>query len=502
MLEDLDYDDSIPLSNIEGEIFDIIVQILNKIKDIYDIDKDKQYEDQVDATKAYLNETSKDSGILAKIVFAANFLDFGILLDASTFVLGLKISEIDSKGVVEKIAKEIEQLPKEIKNKFIPQQLSLIREYFEICLIKKIPIAKNILKASDKISIFYLSPDGKKVVLLLENNTTIIWDVKTGNQIKILDNPLSSVAWSPNGKYLVLVPNDNTIKLWHVDGKEIATLTGHAGSIESVDWSPNGKYLASGSEDNTIKLWNVDVSSDKFGKEIATFTGHAGSIESVAWSPNGKYLASGSNDNTIKLWHVDVSSDKFGEEIETFTGHADSIKLVSLSPNGKYLAFVLSDKKINILNIETSEVKEFIIHDSYDLFIKFSLKGKRFVVSAEGKKGRVMVFDVKSGEKIKTIRVRFSGNPAAEWSSDGKKIVFQSLEKRIIIWTLFDDETWAMLNRVVFEDKKGKLITRLAFEEALYLIAATNAKKNNQPFEELLQKITNQQLIKLIRNCP
>jgi WD40 repeat protein len=37
---------------------------------------------------------------------------------------------------------------------------------------------------------------------------------------------------------------------------------------------------------------------------LATLTGHAGSVESVAFSPGGSILAGGSSDRTIWLWQV------------------------------------------------------------------------------------------------------------------------------------------------------------------------------------------------------
>jgi hypothetical protein len=49
------------------------------------------------------------------------------------------------------------------------------------------------------------------------------------------------------------------VALWDLDdGKQFATLTGHAGSLTALAFSPDGQRLASGSADTTVLLWSVD----------------------------------------------------------------------------------------------------------------------------------------------------------------------------------------------------------------------------------------------------
>ena len=48
------------------------------------------------------------------------------------------------------------------------------------------------------------------------------------------------------------------VRLWDVGTREnIATISGHTGSVYSIAFSPDGTTLASVSEDGTIKLWAV-----------------------------------------------------------------------------------------------------------------------------------------------------------------------------------------------------------------------------------------------------
>ncbi len=51
---------------------------------------------------------------------------------------------------------------------------------------------------------------------------------------------------------------DRTIRLWDVNtGQRLRVLRGHTNQVKSVAFSPDGHILASGSIDETIKLWSV-----------------------------------------------------------------------------------------------------------------------------------------------------------------------------------------------------------------------------------------------------
>ena len=68
------------------------------------------------------------------------------------------------------------------------------------------------------------------------------------------------ISVSPDEKYLASASEDKTVRLWEVaTGQQIRVLEGHTGEVFSVVWSRDGEMIVSGGGDNTARIWGLDA---------------------------------------------------------------------------------------------------------------------------------------------------------------------------------------------------------------------------------------------------
>lgn len=124
-----------------------------------------------------------------------------------------------------------------------------------------------------------------------------------------------SVAFSPNGRILAAGSGHNGIILWDAkSGKELRHIDGpHVGDY--VVFSPDGKTLASvrnwqqGESAGTVQLWDVAT-----GKLRGQLKSDQNLIRCIAFSPNGKLLATHSQWGTdhvgaVRVWDLAARSE-------------------------------------------------------------------------------------------------------------------------------------------------------------------------------------------------
>jgi WD40 repeat protein len=292
--------------------------------------------------------------------------------------------------------------------------------------------------------------DGKYILTGSGDKTIKLWDAKTGREIKTLfghNEGVTSIAISPDGRYIVSGSDDKTIRLWDFEiGKEIGILRGHDDIVTSVAISPNGRYIASGSYDKTIKIWDL-IS----GVVLRTLRGHVNFVNSVTFSPSGRYLLSGGDDDYMKrtwsdvfiLWDV-----KTGEKVRSFKGNLryGDVKYVGFISD-RY-AYSCSDT-IRIWDLETGqEIKGLGSQETHSFLysVAASPDGKYIIAGGTGK---LFLWNVKSGELIKTYSGNFGTINSVAFSQNSRNIIFGDMGGGIRIWDIMEDREINSFGRAV-----------------------------------------------------
>jgi glutamine amidotransferase-like uncharacterized protein len=216
-----------------------------------------------------------------------------------------------------------------------------------------------------------------------------IWDIASGERVRVLDVNDSHVTFSPDGTWMASAGYNAPIELWDVDTwRVVRTLEGHSDRVFGVAFSPDSTLLASGSgmgpsdvSDFVVKLWDV-VS----GQEIYTLRGHGGDVHAVAFSPDGEFLASASIDGTVKLWDV-----QGGQLVHTLR-HRDGLWDVAFSPDGTLLASAGVEYMVRLWDVESGQLLRTIRHDDEVMAVAFSPDGS--LLASGGYDDKVYVWGI------------------------------------------------------------------------------------------------------------
>jgi WD40 repeat protein len=189
---------------------------------------------------------------------------------------------------------------------------------------------------------------GRCMVSCSEDQTIRIWDVATGQCLKIIrghTNRVRSLSLSSDESLLLSASEDQTIRLWDLEGRCLWTFTGHTGPARSVDFGRGGTIFASCADDETVRLWDINTKTC-----IHVLQGHANQVWTVKFSHDGRLLASGGEDGTIRLWNPAL-----GILLRILKGHSGPIRAVVFNSAGNLLASASQDHTIRIWDTNTGK---------------------------------------------------------------------------------------------------------------------------------------------------
>jgi len=254
-----------------------------------------------------------------------------------------------------------------------------------------------------------VSDDGSVATCQRESQGWVltVWEETGLRRIADLESRVEAMALSADGKLLAAGDADGIVRLWNTGtGELLKELRDHHGAaILDLAFSlPNGRYLACGDQSSGLRVW------DTITYKPRVLLGHAGMIQCVAFSSTGLLASAGGTDSLA------ISPD-FGETlIWDLSGAAPCInhtiknrrwvRGIAFSPNGNELAVTddFSTGNINVYDVGTGNlIRTLLGHSCKTMCVAFTADGRRLLTGSDD--GTIRFWDRSSGELLGTLHV-------------------------------------------------------------------------------------------------
>ncbi len=296
------------------------------------------------------------------------------------------------------------------------------------------------------------SPDGTRLATMSSDNTTKIWDTKTGETLKEFKateyHPrLARILWSADSaKLTIWGAKSSLVSIRDSISNELITTVsqGWDDYTGGPVWNPDSTKLATIGDNSDASIWD-----GKTGKKLTVFERPQGSIRKIAWSPDGNYLA-GLRGSDGLIWN-----EKTGKILVTLKGQPRKAKGVLWSLDGSRFAKLFNDK-IEIWDGDKGSLLTILEQQDNDRIdrVSWSPDGRLATLSLDN---TINIWDGKTGELLNILEGHSEKMDSVSWSFDGSRLATLS-RNQIKIW---DGDKGALLT--TFEQQDSGRIDRVSW---------------------------------------
>ncbi|MEP6519928.1 protein kinase domain-containing protein [Microcoleus vaginatus] len=203
-----------------------------------------------------------------------------------------------------------------------------------------------------------------------------------------------------------------------------------------------------------------------------------GNVNAIALSPNGQTLVSASF-GTIRIWNL-----KTGGLPRTLNSvHSKkSVKTLAVSPDNSLLASGGDDNNVIIWDLKTGRrIRTIAAHTAAVNAIAFSRDGKTLASGSDDK--TVRLWNARTGSRLRTLSGHAGGVNAIALSRDGKTLASGSQDKTVRLWNLGTGEVRRIItghggpvNAVAFSPN-GQIVATASTDNTIRLSNVQDGKR-------------------------
>jgi WD40 repeat protein len=306
-----------------------------------------------------------------------------------------------------------------------------------------------------------IAPDGMQILTFGGADISKIYRVSDacftlGSCPNTIPNPVATVVgdsdgnptFSSNGQFLAIHSLSsgagNSFYVYNVSDWSTLFSRPHPDSYRTTVFSPDNQIVANSSNPTgatalgQVNFWRV---SD--GVLTRVLNSHIGNVIAVAFSPDSQRFASADgqhsssrSDGVVHIWD---STD--GALLTSFVADAQSVNAVSFSPDGRSIV-TGGARGIKLWNpLDGTLIRTYGSSNSANS-VAFSPDGTLLVTSGSSSGGRVTVWNVASGNPVRTFFPSPGYSLAVAVSPDGQTMAatdgFSSISTNISLWRLSD----------------------------------------------------------------
>lgn len=275
-----------------------------------------------------------------------------------------------------------------------------------------------------------ITPDGKALVSVGNDNLIRVWDTSTGRQVRTMEGHggwVGSVVVTPDGSHAVTAGGDNVIRIWDLKtGRSDGTLEGHTVAVRGLAITADGKFLVSGGSDKTCRLWNL---TDR--RLVRKFGTEGDSIESVAVTSDGARILAGTDNGVVVVFDA-----KTGETVSKFERHGNTmVYTIAVTRDGKTAISGARDKVIRVWDVNTGKETRSLVGHTEQVYQVVLSADEKHLLSASFDK-TVRLWDFATGKESKRFEGHTDGVQGVCYGADGRTVFSAGWDKTVRKWRL------------------------------------------------------------------